>query len=135
MNQIERAGEIAYRLRSRAYEVDLKKLLDDELMQLNIKLSEQTLEEEKHNIAPDRRHDSALTNAIDSEVNRRSIAAGWFWRRWRKPQEHKKWVEHNQQMEQRAYQIIMEVLSRVEQYECESLESEEYIDKTSETDS
>jgi hypothetical protein len=49
--------------------------------------------------------DPALLAAVTKEVNRRFGAAGWFWRRWRKPlYEYKKWEQHQRQKDEIAHQ-------------------------------
>ena len=133
--QFQRDDMTNRRLRARAYEAELRKLSDDELMQFDIKVVQELLEHEKRNISSARRPDLALMIAICDEVNRRYIIANWLWRSWRKPEEYKKWVEHKKRTGQIAISIAIEMASRVEQYRREPLESEEYIDKTIEIDS
>jgi DNA-directed RNA polymerase subunit RPC12/RpoP len=100
--------------RARAYSEDLKRLSDSELMGFEFDLLQQMLEEEKRNRLGYHLADPALYIAVSSEVHRREFAAGWFWRRWRRPFEYQKWVAHREQMERIASEIALEVISRTQ---------------------
>jgi hypothetical protein len=99
-------------VRAKSYLQDLKKLSDDELMAFDIKLHEESLEIEKRNDLSYHVADPALYAAMLREVDRRSVAAGWFWIRWLKPKNYKKWVGHCRRTEGISLEVAQEVVSR-----------------------
>lgn len=109
-SQYQNDQDKEFQARAKSYLQDLKKLSDDELMLFDIKLHEQSLEVEKHNSFHGA--DPALHAAMLREVDRRSIAAGWFLIRWLKPKNYKKWVEHCKQTEDLSLQVAQEIVSR-----------------------
>jgi hypothetical protein len=111
-NQWQNDQNKEFQMRAKFYLEDLKKLSDEELMAFDITLHEQSLEEAKHNYLSYRGADPALYAAIYREVDRRNVAAGWFWRRWRKPLNYKKWVEHCKRTEEMSLQWAQETISR-----------------------
>jgi hypothetical protein len=66
----------------------LRDLDDTTLMALHKKLCAEFLEFSKNQ---DR---MVLEEAFAMEVDRRAVASGWFWRRWRRPDECEKWRVH-----------------------------------------
>ncbi|MCH8088623.1 MAG: hypothetical protein IH955_01255 [Chloroflexi bacterium] len=84
--------KVDMRRRIKERQEQLKELPDNELMRLSEGIYD----------LPEEKRDAALMAAAFNEVQRRSIAAGWFWRRWFKRQEYEKWVEHNKTTEAKA---------------------------------
>lgn len=112
-NQYQSDQNEESQVRAKSYLQDLKKLSDDELMAFEIKLYEEMLEVEKRNNLSYRGADPALYTAIYHEVDRRSIAAGWFWIRWLKRENYKKWVGHRKRTRDISLQVAQEVVSRI----------------------
>jgi hypothetical protein len=54
---------------------------------------------------PDRQ-DAVLMTACYREVERRFIAAGWFWKRWLNKKEHKGWKNFNERMGAKAARFV-----------------------------
>ncbi len=101
--------------RIKAHLVGVKKLSDDELMQRHNSYLDQLLEEAGSGyLQPSVGPDLALAQAVHIEVERRVLAASWFWRRWRKRDEYDKWVRHRARTKERARKVAMEIASRVE---------------------
>ena len=101
--------------RIKAHLVGVKKLSDDELMQRHNSYLDQLLEKARSGyLRPSVGPDLALVQAVSIEVERRTLAASWFWRRWRKRDEYDKWVRHRARTKERARKVAMEIASRVE---------------------
>lgn len=90
------------RRRIRENEKQLKKLSDDELMRLH----------ESIDYGPEGQQDAALMAAALREVDRRRWAAGWFWRRWFRPGEYRKWVDHMNATETKAAQQMIDIFEK-----------------------
>ena len=60
---------------------------------------------------PDKQ-DVALMIACYREVERRSIAAGWFWKRWLNKRQYKEWKDFNERMEAKAARFASEVIQK-----------------------
>lgn len=84
---------------------ELKKLTDDELMNLDIKLHESLKQSDQ---------DPLLTIAVYSEVRRRSKAACWIWQRMshRGRENCKKWLRHLEESEKAAKRLAQEIISK-----------------------
>lgn len=95
--------------RIKAKQEELRKLTDDELMRLHDATFD-SMESSLHEGSSER-PEAATYGAIINEVDRRAMAACWFWRRWRRPDECKKWLEHKRKTEERAQQWVHEKLS------------------------
>jgi len=65
---------------------------------------------------PDKQ-DAALMIACYREVERRSIAAGWFWKRWLNKKEYKEWKNFNERMEAKATRFALDA---IQEYKNES---------------
>jgi len=92
------------RRRIKEAEEQLRKLPDDELMQLHEGVYDQ----------PEHKQDSAFMAAIYNEVRRRSVTAGWLWHRLFRHQEYEKWVTHNNKTEAKAKQKLITILQKYE---------------------
>ncbi len=100
-----------YMLNVRVVEKKLKKLRDEELMQLDNSLWDSFVASESNR---ELRPESELFTAVQKEVDRRTFAAGWFWRRLPKPGEYKKWLDHNKETEEKAWRMAREITCRVD---------------------
>ena len=60
---------------------------------------------------PDKQ-DAALMVACYREVERRSIAAGWFWKRWLNKREYKEWKDFNEKMETKAMRLALDSIQK-----------------------
>jgi len=97
------------RLRIKGKQEELRKLTDDELMQLHDAILDSvvsTLHKKR-----EKRPDTAMYGAIISEVDKRAKAACWFWKRWRKPNGCRKWLEHKKHAEENAQRLVHEKFS------------------------
>jgi len=94
-----------FRLNVEAKQQELKKLTDDDLMKLHEQLIESYSDSQGY-------EDAVLQKAVFRECRRRSWAACWFWRRWRKPAECKKWLAHTDKMGRQATVKIQGILER-----------------------
>ena len=88
---------------------ELRKMADDELIGLEISLSELQLQAEKKQAAYP---DPVLIVAVSRETHRRYVASSWLWTRWRKPHEYEKWVEHRAEVERRDLQLAQLLISK-----------------------
>jgi len=61
---------------------------------------------------PEEERDGHLMIAAFNEVRRRYVAAGWFWRRWFKPHEYRKWVDHTEATNRKAQQELIDVYEK-----------------------
>ena len=98
------------RLRIKGKQEELRKLTDDELMQLHDTILDSvvsTLHKKR-----EERPDTAMYGALISEVDKRAKAACWFWKRWRKPNECQKWLEHKRKSEEKAQHLIRNKFSK-----------------------
>ena len=60
---------------------------------------------------PDKQ-DAALMIACYREVERRSVAAGWFWKRWLNKREYKGWRDFNERMEAKAARFALDAIQK-----------------------
>ncbi len=86
------------RNRIEGLEQELRILSDEELMSAQ----EKALKE-----SGDGKGNAAQLVAAMNEVRRRHVAAAWFWRRWRNPDNYQKWVSHKRKMDLKATQIAI----------------------------
>ena len=80
----------------------LRSLPDDELMRVDLGIYQ----------TPDKQRDAALMAAAIRQVQRREVSAGWFWRRWRKPAEYQKWLDHRTATEAAAKTNLIDVFRK-----------------------
>lgn len=92
----------ALQRRIKELQEQLRKLPDNELMRLHTGIYEE----------PKDKQDAALMAAIYNEVQRRSIAASWLWRRLFRRQKYEKWVAHNKITEAKATQQAINILQK-----------------------
>lgn len=110
-------------LRMKSHREGVEKLSDAELMQRHNSYLDQLLEKAGSGyLQPSVGPDLALVQAVYIEVERRALAASWFWRRWRKHGEYDKWVRHRARTGERARKVAMEIASRVERLKKEAQE-------------
>ncbi|MFC1962465.1 hypothetical protein ACFLWB_00455 [Chloroflexota bacterium] len=90
-------------LRGRIKELqqELRRLSDEELMSAHEKACEES---------GDGKGNAAQLLATMNEVRRRYVAAAWFWRRRRNPDNYQKWVSHERKMELKTTQISIKDL-------------------------
>jgi hypothetical protein len=84
------------KLKIKTKQEELKKLTDDELMELHNAIWD------SFESGQGRQPDSVNMSAVYNEVQKRAWHACWFWRRWRRPNECKKWLEHISKAEEKA---------------------------------
>jgi hypothetical protein len=95
----------------KAKQKEIKTMTDDDLMKLHDRIATSELQAERKRAtitAPD----PVFSTAIDFEVRRRYVASGWFWRRWLKPYEYRKWLQHVNRHNEIAKEIMQEAISR-----------------------
>jgi hypothetical protein len=88
------------KLKIKSKQEELKKLKDDELMQLHNAIwdsFESSLQKGESQLP-----DSVTAAAVYNEVQRRGWAACWPWKRWLRPNECRKWLEHIKKTEEKA---------------------------------
>ena len=56
--------------------------------------------------------DAALMVACYREVERRSIAAGWFWKRWLNKKEYEEWKNFDERIEAKATRSALDVIQK-----------------------
>jgi hypothetical protein len=83
------------------YAVSLRHMPDNELRTVYEKMYDN----------PDKQ-DAALMIACHREIERRSIAAGWFWKRWLNKKEYEDWRDFNKRMEAKAARLALEVIQK-----------------------
>ena len=100
-------------LKVKAKQEKLKRLTDDDVMLLDDDLwaSIAELQDEPS----EAQH--ILHEAVYKEVERRTTAACWFWRRWRKPKECKKWLDHRENTNIMAECWAYKFLKKAEEHE------------------
>lgn len=65
---------------------------------------------------PDKQ-DAALMVACYREIERRTITAGWFWKRWLNKREYNEWKDFNERAEAKAMKFA---LDSIRKYKSES---------------
>lgn len=89
------------RQRIRKHSVSVRHMPDNELRTVYEKMYDN----------PDKQ-DAALVIACHREIERRSIAAGWFWKRWLNKKECEEWKNFNERMEAKAVRFASEVIQK-----------------------
>ena len=100
---LEKFGPQAIERRISEEQKKLKALTDDELMRLEARLYDSLEEHDR---------DVVLLAAVDREVHGRAMAACSIWKRWRRPAECKKWLDHMKLIEEKASDLAREIFSR-----------------------
>ena len=100
-------------LKVKAKQEELKRLPDNELMLLDNDLWASIAE--LRDEPSEAQH--ILHEAISKEVERRATAACWFWKRWLKPKECTKWLDHIEDTDIMAQCWAYKYLQNAEEHE------------------
>jgi hypothetical protein len=102
VNKVDEYSWLLQEEEAKKIQKSLRSFPDEKLMQLYLDVM----------VSCKSRSDYGLFLAALWETRRRYIDSGWFWKRWRKPSEFRKWQEFQLKTEQRATEVLKDLVEK-----------------------